>query len=287
LNVFRVKVDVTMQIRSTLSKKSACTLALAVAAGAAAPSVVEAAPFLTVSIWGRVQGSGASFGQTVVFNGSEVVEYEIRVKLGAEDSVNSYAGATAAATTTTISNWIPSNGSVSPTSGLNQVRFNLVSAGAATFGASATAAAGWADAPGNSGGTPAGDRLDGLNLIRAAGNFDGIAPDESQETLTVASGVFTAVGFGPIWPTATGGTFTATTVLATLRWRNDANGANINYNPTQLQQTNSTTGTAQGGNAIDPIIIYEPLNAPEPGALGIIALGALACRRRRRSPFPA
>jgi hypothetical protein len=268
------------------SKKSARALAFAVAAGAAAlaaPHIAEAAPFLTVGLWGRVQGSGAAFSEFVVAAPGEIVEYEIRAQLGAEDSVNPYAGATAAATTTTISNWVPSNGSTTPTSGLNQVRFHIISDGAAIFTSGATPASGWADAPGNSPGTPNGDRLDGVNLIRAAGNFAGIAPDGNPQVLTLATGVYEVAGFGglfnPVRPAIAGGGFTTTTVLATMRFRNDANSANVNYNPTVLQQTNSTTGAAQGGNIIDPIIVY---GVPEPGALGIIALGALACRRRRR-----
>ena len=280
---------------SSASPKKSFALAIGALAGAAslvsAPAAADAAPFLTVSIWARLQGSGDSFSQ---FGGSgipgNVMEYEIRVKLGAEDSVNPYAGATAAATTTTISNWVPSNGSTSPTSGLTQVRFHLAgsSSNAFLFNSAAVVAPGWADSPGNSGGVPAGDRLDGVNLIRAAGNFAGVAPDESLETLTLATGVFT-VGNGAnllskLYPTITGGGFLDTTVLATMRWRNDANSANVNYNSSRLQQTNSTTGTAQGANAVDPIIIYEPWPIPEPGAVGIIALGALACRRRRRCP---
>ena len=277
-----------MQISAIASsKKSARALALAVAAGAAtiaAPHIAEAAPFLTVSLWGRVQGSGGAFSEFFFATPGEIIEYEIRAQLGAEDSVNPYAGATAAATTTTISNWVPSNGSTTPTSGLNQVRFHIISDCAANFASGATPAPGWADAPGNSPGTPNGDRLDGVNLIRAAGNFAGIAPDGNPQVLTVATGVFEVVGFStfllnPVRPSIAGGGFTSTTILATMRFRNDANTANINYNPTVLQQTNSTTGAAQGGNIIDPIIIY---GVPEPGALGIIALGALACRRRRR-----
>ena len=277
-----------MQTGTSASKRSVRALALAVAAGAAGlagASVAEAAPFLTVSLWGRVQGSGNAFSATpwIVAAPGDTVEYEIRVELGAEDSVNPYAGPTSTSTTTTISNWVPSNGSTSPTSGLNQVRFHIVSDGGASFTSPATPAAGWADAPGNSPGTPAGDRLDGINLIRAAGNFAGIAPDGNPQVMTIASGVFDVVGFGFVRTSISGGGFTTTTVLATMRWRNDANSSNVNYNPTVLQQTNSTTGTAQGGNVVDPVIVYDPI--PEPGPLGGIALTALAAgRRQRRRP---
>ena len=118
---------------SAIGKKS---LALAVAGVLGSTAITaSAAPFLTVQVLGRVQGSGGSVTPSVAVNGGEVIEYQINVQLGEEEAVNPYAGATAVATTTTISNWIPSNGATSPTSGLNQVRFNLASGGAATFGA--------------------------------------------------------------------------------------------------------------------------------------------------------
>ena len=268
---------------SAIGKKS---LALAVAGVLGSTAIsASAAPYLTVSLLGRVQGSGAPFSSSVAAGAGDVIEYQIQTQLGAEESVNPYAGATNTALSTTISNWVPSNGSTSPTAGLNQARFSLVSGGAATFTTAATPAAGWADAPGNSPGTPAGANLDGVNLIRAAGNFDGIGAAEELELLQIASGTFTVAGAGSVAPSPTGSAFTTGTALATMRWRNDANTANVNYNPTVLQQTNATTGTAQGGNTIDPIIIYQALNiVPEPatfGLLGLAGMGMLARRRRQ------
>src|SRR5687768_9242410 len=216
-----------MQMSSAIGKKS---LALAVAGVLGSTAITaSAAPFLTVSLVGRVQGSADSFSSTVVAGAGDVIEYQVQTQLGAEESVNPYAGATNTALTTTISNWVPSNGSTSPTAGLNQARFSLVSGGAATFTTAATPAAGWADAPGANPGIPAGSDLDMVNVIRAAGNFDGIGAAEELEVLSVASGTFTVNSDGSVAPSPTGSAFTTSTILATMRWRNDANTANVNY----------------------------------------------------------
>ena len=286
------------------SKKTLSALALAVAAGmgVAAPSV-EAAPYLTVSVVGRVQGSGAPLSSSVVVGAGDVVEYEIRVQLGAEDSVNPYAGATATSVTTTISNWVPSNGSTSPTSGLNSVRLHLQQESTpgtvqADFDNPAVPASGWADAPGNNPGdvTPRGngnDDLYSINLIRAAGNFDGVAGTPGTdpvpavlELLTVATGVFDIASAGTasiLTPSITGAPFVSGTVLAVMRWRNDAQTTGFSYAATVLHQTNSTTGTAQGNFAVDPIIVYQGLSlVPEPAGVSAIALAALGMGMRRR-----
>jgi hypothetical protein len=272
---------------SANGKKSLALLAAGVLGSTAVTA--SAAPFLTVSLLGRVQGSGNPYTSSVAVTGGEVIEYQIQALLGEEEAVNPFAGTSPAANTTTISNWVPSNGATSPTSGLSQVRFNLASGGAAPCSAPATAAAGWADFSGASGGTPAGDRLDSIVLIRAAGNFDGVAgtpvlngeADPAPavlELLTLGSGSFTAAGQGSVNPVLSGGPLLDTSVVATFRSRNDTNTSNVNYSATRLHQNNSVAGA-------NPVIIYNGLAlVPEPatmGLLGLAGVGMLARRRRQ------
>jgi hypothetical protein len=273
-------------VSTTSSKKSLSTFALALAAGTAGLTAAsaEAAHFLTVNILGRVQGSGAPFTNSVVVGAGDIVEYQVRVQLGVEGSINPSAGA---ATTQTITNWVPSQGATTPTSGLNNLRFNLIQIPApgeiqADFDAPAALDAEWAVGSGASGGTlsPRGDGNDNLSSVffnRASGNFDGIGPAEELEILTVGSGVFDIAAAGNpsvVTPSISG--FSNTVLLAGLRWRNAGNTSGVGYNPSVLQQNNSIA-------AGDPIIIYNGLNlVPEPAAVGVLALGAAMTLRRRR-----
>src|SRR5687767_1349036 len=102
----------------TPSGKSLAALAVAAsaaAAGLAAPSSVQGAPYLHVSLVGRIQGSGQPHGSSVAVLPGDVVDYAVRVQVAPEGTVNPHAGTTPAAVTTTITNWIPSNGGSSPT----------------------------------------------------------------------------------------------------------------------------------------------------------------------------
>jgi hypothetical protein len=278
------------------SKKILPTFALAVAAGVAglaAPSVAQADPYLHVHLLGRVQGSGQPLASSVSVGPGDIVEYEIRVQLGAEGSVNHYAGASPTSPNTTITNWIPSNGAVSPACGLNAVRFNLSQESTAStiqsdFDSPTTPASGWANAPGNTPGTlsPRGNGNDDLNaiaLIRGSGNFDGVAADESLKVVTVASGVFDIASGGSsavVMPNITG--LSDSSLVGLFRWRTADNTSQLNYAATALHQNNSTAGTLPA-DGVDPLIVYNGLNlVPEPSALGVVALAALGLGRRRR-----
>ena len=272
-------------VSTTVSKKGITALLAVVAA----PAAVEAAPYLHVSLVGRVQGSGQPFSPSVSVIPGDVVEYELRALLGVEGAVNTNAGPTPTSSTTTITNWIPSNGATSPTAGLNSVRFN-VDQNSTTgdirvdFDAPTTAAPGWADNAGASGGTlnpgvDGNDTLKNIFLIRAPGNMAGIGPDEQPQLITIASGVFDITSGGSpasVSPNIAG--YDTPTAVAAIRWRNAANTTNVNYTATAFQQSNST----DPGNP-DPIIIYNGLALlPEPTTAGAAALAVVSLVRRRR-----
>jgi hypothetical protein len=269
---------------SANGKKSLALLAAGVLGSTAVTA--SAAPFMTVSLVGRINGSADAFSNSVVVGPGDIVQYEVRVQLGQEGAINPNAGA---ANTQTITNWVPSQGATSPTSGLNNVRFNLGQNPApgemlVDFDAPSAIAPGWEVGSGATGGAlaPRGDGNDNLASVfynRATGNFDGIGPGDVPVLMTLGTGVFdVAAGGNPTVVSANSSGFSNTVLLAGLRWRNAANAGNVGYNPSALQQNNSTAGG-------DPIIVYQGLNlVPEPatvGLLGLAGVGMLARRRRQ------
>lgn len=227
-------------------------------------------PYLTVSLLGSVHGSGDPFSASLAVDAGDVVDYIVQVQLGVELTSNPYAGA---AFTRTITNWVPSNGSTSPTAGLQSLGFSLTQSAAAgtiqsdfSSGITGTTTGGgsWGAGLGSSNGaiTARGNGYHDLTLarlIRPIGNFDGIASDETPEVLPIASGFFDI---------ATSGTQTAVNIdfsgfaenalVAGYRWRNADNSASVNYTQTISQQAASVA-------AGQPIIKFNPLTLTSAG----------------------
>jgi hypothetical protein len=251
--------------------------AAAVGVGCLAATSAKAAPFLTVDLLGRVQGSGNAFSSTVFVSSGQLVDYNVQVRLGVEGATNASAGASL---TQTITNWVPSNGSTSPTGGLQSLLFSLQqsptpgtiqcnfssTANGTTTGGSAWGGVSFGSSPGTLTLRGNGDYdLLKVKLFRNSGDFDGIANDESRETLVIADGSFAVAsngsasllnidltGFGP------------GSIIAGYRWKDSAgiNALDVNYVQTVIHQNNSVT-------ANDPIIVFNPLtlsssNVPGP-----------------------
>jgi hypothetical protein len=283
-----------MSAASSTKRIAAVALAAAGVAGLAG-STAQAAPFLTARLLGSTTGPGGPFSSSVNVQSGDTVNYQIQITLGDE-------GASNATTGTTIVNWVPSNGSTSPTSGLNSLLFSLTqSAGdgiqsnfSSTAAGTSTGGGSWGAGTGNAPGTVTArgngnNNLLNVRLFRESGNFDGVAgtpttagqADPSPavlETLVIATGSFTIASggsSGTVKMDLTG--FTAGQIIAAYRWRDATNTNNINTNETVNTQNNSVT-------AGDPVIVFQPLQlVPEPatlGLLGVAGLGLLARRKR-------
>lgn len=265
-----------------------------VAAGTLGSMAVSAnaAPFLTVSMLGRVQGSGQPFSSSVqLTTPNAVIEYQLNFQLAPEGTVN----LNPPSTNRTITNWV----SDPLKSGLNNIKFNLgqtssVGSLSAAMLDNLTASGddgAWDDNANFTNGAVSGNNLNGVFINRTAGNFGGTAGNTPatgenaiiEPVLAIAAGSFNVSGADPgTAGTVNGSIDTSVTsaLFAGFRWRNASDSSSVNYTPTAGQQATSIT-------AGDPIVQFNPLSLttiPEPtslGLLGVAGLGALARRRRQ------
>jgi hypothetical protein len=265
--------------------------ALALAASGVLAGSASAAPFLNMSLLGRVQGSGAEFGPSVTVSGGETVEYQVQIQLAPEGTNNTFAGPVL---TQTIVDWRTSNGSAAFTTGLNNVRYsltqdttpgtiqtNFTSGSVGTVTGNGT----WGVALGSSPGTltPRGNgnnNLVSVGLNRENGNFDGIGENDVPELLTIANGVFTVASGGNETTLKIDLSGIPSGIIAGYRWLN-VSGGNVNYTQSVAQQNASFAA-----NPSNPIINYTGLAlVPEPATVGLIGLAAagMGLRRRRSS----
>jgi hypothetical protein len=265
-----------------------------VAAGTLGSMAVSAnaAPYLTVSMLGRVQGSGQPFSSSVLVAPGNVVEYQLNFQLAPEGTTNAFAGAAA---NQTITNWV-----TDPLkSGLNNVKFNVgqtssVGALSAVMLDNVDASGddgGWNDGAQFTNGAVSGNNLNGLFLQRAPGDFRGTAGNTAatgenaiiEPVLTIASGSFNVSSADPGSSGVVNGsvdTSVTSALFGGFRWRNSGDTGSVNYTPTAGQQLNGINGGS-------PIVAFNGLSlttVPEPtalGLLGVAGLGALARRRRQ------
>jgi MYXO-CTERM domain-containing protein len=284
--------------RARFSAAVVCALfASIIGVGAAS---ADAAPFLTVTLLGRITGSGQPFSNTVVVTStSQTVDYAVQFQLAPSGTNNAFSP------NRTIGTWIPStpapdpgDPTINPTSGLNSLRFSLSQTASApgvkaTF--TQTAAAGttnngsWVAGTGAKNGTltargdGATDLID-VAFIRAAGTFDGIDTSSNPVVVTVNNTSSTksrfavqSLGTGPGVVSIGLKGLTTVDLFTGMRWQ-------PNSVSTTLDVGEQNSAVAAG----NPLIVFNGLTlVPEPngasvGIAGVAALGAAGLRRRRR-----
>jgi len=295
------------------SAKGISKLAIAAFAGVMGLNVVSAsaAPFVTVNLLARPNGTAQPFSSSVTLSVGQTADYAVQFVLSASGSTNPFA------TNTTIGTWVESadapfagDPAIDPTSGLGSIVFSLsqtnggsprvnfpqnaaqnttnpTSAEAITAGGVGNEGS-WLGGVGASGGTVTA-RGDGANdvigvaFIRQAGTFDGIDASGTPITVQVNNSGSTKSRF--VAQTSGVGTVVIGTkglavgaLLGGMRWR-DGGGAAVNTTISNSQQAASVLA----GN---PIINFNSLAitvTPEPTGLALLGVAGLGLVRRRKA----
>jgi hypothetical protein len=244
---------------SHLNRKTS-VLAGAALVAAAWATPTQAAPFLTLSLQGKV--GGGSFSSTVSVNAGDTVDYQIVADMVPTGAVNIQG-----ATTRTMTSLVPGTDGFTGTKidifelATEAIQSNFTAAGALQngFGGGTGASGGGLAARPGGGGT---NDLTAIRPVQPTGVFVAIDPT------VVMSGTF-------VVPTAG-----VNDSLVRMRFSTSSPSGNLKINggATILMST-ATEGGA------DPFTQYVPLTltgVPEPTSLSLLGIGALSLLARRR-----
>jgi len=217
----------------------------------------QAAPFVTVTLKARVQGSGNPYttGPIAVRSGN-VLEYELWVEMAPIGTVNTMitvAGTSTITTVRTITSY-----SAEPANGVNSLKFNLYQTATeqiqADFSTAVALVTEWALGTGPSGGTVTArgatgkSDLLGIRPIRATGNFAGIHDSESK------------FASGQTEPITTLGTGADSLIGVSYSLPSEVNVTNVAVVKYNGSTTWNITKTAQAdpGMTLNGLTIYKP-----------------------------